>query len=183
MPAPLDLAGLFTYDVDVEGLTNLRLSQKPVRGCSGSIWLVGKAAGAGLGPAPLEAGHGCPRPDHCKHTWIGLADASPCRARQLPGKCMACVCTSSSRVAELTHPHAPPCCPQVRVSGNHGGAAESPSADGSVAVTIGGGDDAKAGDSKAGDAAAAKGAEDDGHETFSSRVYADEFAGETRALV
>lgn len=95
---------------------------------------------------------------------------------------MACARTSSSSVAELTRPHAPPCCPQVRVSGNHGGAAESPNADGSVAVTIGGGGDAKAGDAKAGDAAAAKGAEDDGHETFSSRPYADEFAGETLAV-
>ena len=37
IPAPLRLAGLFTYDVDVEGLTNLRLSQKPVRGCA---WFV-----------------------------------------------------------------------------------------------------------------------------------------------
>jgi hypothetical protein len=84
--------GLFTYDVDVEGLSNLRLSQKP-----------------------------------------------------------------------------------VRVSNSHTGAAaspEAPVADGSVAVTISGGDASKSGDA----AAEGKAAEDDGHETFSSRDYADEFA-------
>ncbi|KAI7843293.1 hypothetical protein COHA_003125 [Chlorella ohadii] len=80
--------GLFTYDVDVEGLANLRLSMQP-----------------------------------------------------------------------------------VRVSNSHTATPDTEVADGSVAVTIGGGGNGKAGEGKE-----EKAAEDDGHETFSSREYADEYA-------
>lgn len=73
-----------------------------------------------------------------------------------------------------------PCFPaalQVRVSNSHT-APDAEVADGSVAVTIGGGGDGKAGEGKE-----EKPAEDDGHETFSSREYADEYAGEQHASV
>lgn len=85
-----------------------------------------------------------------------------------------CTCRMHAKERSPTTPlHRRYGCPQVRVSNNHGApAAEAPIADGSVAVTISGGD------SKAAEGAAAQPTEDDGHETFSSRDYADEFAGE-----
>ena len=64
----------------------------------------------------------------------------------------------------------------MRVSNSHTAAPDTEVADGSVAVTIGGGGDGKAGEGKE-----EKAAEDDGHETFSSREYADEYAGEQHA--